>query len=130
MTPLDKLAPILGLPAIAGLEASAAFIERDPLKRRIADHLAHEPTQHWLALLEPADIWCAEVLDWPALYASEGFKRLDMIQTVTRDDGVALRTTRSPIRVNGARNAIKIGAPRIGEHTKALRAEFGLGAKA
>ena len=53
-----------------------------------------------------------------------------MIQTVARDDGVALRTTRSPIRVNGARSAVKIGAPRIGEHTKALRAEFGLDAKA
>ena len=129
MTPLDKLAPILGLPAIAGLEASAAFIERDPLKRRIADHLAHEPTQHWLALLEPADIWCAEVLDWPALYASEGFRRLDMIQTVTRDDGVALRTTRSPLRVDGLRSAVAAGAPLIGEHTTALRAEFGLDEK-
>ena len=130
MTPLDKLAPIIGLPEIGGLAPSAPFTERDPIKRKIADHIAMEPTKHWLAILEPADIWCAEVLDWPALFASEGFQKLDMIQTVARDDGVALRTTRSPIRVNGARNAVKIGAPRIGEHTQALRAEFGLGAKA
>jgi CoA:oxalate CoA-transferase len=129
MTPLDRLAPIIGLPEIAGLAPSAPFTERDPIKRRIADHIATQPTQHWLAILEPADIWCAEVLDWPALYASQGFQMLDMIQTVTRDDGVALRTTRSPIRVNGARNHAAIGAPRIGEHNAALRAEFGLGAK-
>jgi CoA:oxalate CoA-transferase len=130
MTPLDKLAPIIGLPGIAGLAPSAPFLERDPIKRKIADHIASESTQHWLAILEPADIWCAEVLDWPALYASEGFQMLDMIQTVTRDDGVALRTTRSPIRVNGGRSRVALGAPRIGEHTEALRAEFGLGAKA
>jgi CoA:oxalate CoA-transferase len=129
MTPLDKLADVIGLPAIAGLAPSAAFTKRDPLKRAIADHIATQPTKHWLALLEPADIWCAEVLDWPALYASEGFQRLDMIQTVARGDGVALRTTRSPLRVNGERSAISVGAPRIGEHTSALRAEFALGGK-
>jgi crotonobetainyl-CoA:carnitine CoA-transferase CaiB-like acyl-CoA transferase len=129
MTPLDRLAPIIGLPEIAGLAPSAPFVERDPIKRKIADHIATQSTQHWLAILEPADIWCAEVLDWPALYASKGFQMLDMIQTVTRDDGVALRTTRSPIRVNGQRSRGASGAPRIGEHTEALCAEFGLGAK-
>jgi crotonobetainyl-CoA:carnitine CoA-transferase CaiB-like acyl-CoA transferase len=129
MTPLDKLAAIIGMPEIAGLAPTAPFTERDSIKRNIAEHIATDTTKHWLAVLEPADIWCAEVLDWPALYASEGFRQLDMIQIVARDDGVALRTTRSPIRVNGERSLIKAGAPRIGEHTAALRAEFGLQAK-
>ncbi len=30
---------------------------------------------HWLAILEPADIWCAKVLDWPALMESEASRR-------------------------------------------------------
>ncbi|MDQ0393915.1 CaiB/BaiF CoA transferase family protein [Labrys monachus] len=126
MMPLDRLAPLLDLPDIAGLPASAAFTERDSLKRIIAERLAVRPIAHWLSILEPADVWCAEVLNWPALYASDGFKLLDMLQTVERDDGVSIRTTRSPIRVNGARRKMETAAPRIGEHTVRLRKEFGL----
>ena len=54
-------------------------------------------------MLEPADIWCAKVLDWPELMESEGFKALDMLQTVTREDDVSILTTRSPLRVDGER---------------------------
>jgi CoA:oxalate CoA-transferase len=37
-----------------------------------------------------------------------------------------VRTTRSPIRVDGQRKVCGVAAPRIGEHTEALRAEMGL----
>ena len=126
MTPLDKLAKVLDLPAIAGLPPSAGFERRDELKRAIADHLEFRPTAEWLARLEPADVWCAEVLDWAALFASEAFRRMDMLQTVARPDVRPVRTTRSPIRVDGRREDCRSAAPRIGEHTAALRAEFGI----
>ena len=87
MTPLDKLATALDLPAIAGLPAKAGFERRDEIKRAIADHVAAQPTAHWLGRMQPLDIWCAEVLDWPALFESEAFRRLDMLQTVVRPDG-------------------------------------------
>jgi CoA:oxalate CoA-transferase len=77
-------------------------------------------------VLQPADIWCAAVLDWPQLLASEGFKVLDMLQTVTRPDNVAIATTRAPFRIDGERPVTARAAPRIGEHTAALRTEFGL----
>lgn len=127
MTPLDRLADVIGLPAIAGLPRSAAFEARDAVKRTIADHIWAGTTAHWLAKMQPADIWCAEVLDWPGLFASEAFRRLDMLQTLDRPGAPPVRTTRSPIRVDGERGARSAAAPRIGEHTEALRAEFGLG---
>jgi len=126
MTPLDRLAELLAMPALAGLAPDAAFKRRDEIKRAIADRLATAPTADWLAILEPADVWCAEVLDWPALFASEGFRGLDMLQTVTRGDGVSIRTTAAPLRVDGARPKGTAAAPRIGEHTEAIRAEFAL----
>ncbi|MGN6103423.1 MAG: CoA transferase, partial [Devosia sp.] len=58
--------------------------------------------------------------------ASEGFRVLYMLQTVTRDVGVSIETTRSPIRVGGRRMRVSEGAPRIGQHTAAIRGEFGL----
>ena len=88
--------------------------------------LQASPRAYWLARMQPADIWCAEVLDWPALFESEAFRRMDMLQTVVRGDGPPVHTTRSPIRVDGERERARSGAPRIGEHTAALRAEFGL----
>jgi CoA:oxalate CoA-transferase len=126
MTPLDKLALALDMPAIAALPPEAGFERRDEIKRAIADHVAGQPTAYWLERMQPADIWCAEVLDWAALLESEAFRRLDMLQTVLRPEGRPIRTTRLPIRFDGQRERCRSPAPRIGEHTEALRAEFGV----
>ena len=42
-------------------------------------------------ILEPADIWCAEVLDWQSLLEHEGYKVLEMEQTVRRGNGFEYR---------------------------------------
>jgi crotonobetainyl-CoA:carnitine CoA-transferase CaiB-like acyl-CoA transferase len=126
MTPLDKLAPLIELPAIAGLDPKAPFRDRDRIKRLVAERIAQRSTDDWLKILDAADIWCAKVLQWPQLLESEGFKVLDMLQTVTRDDGTSVDTTRSPIRVNGTRSLVEQGGPRLGQHTAVIREEFGL----
>ena len=129
MTPIGKLADLLGLAALEPYRNAPAawFSERDRIKGIVAERLVTAPTAHWRAVLEPADIWCAEVLTWPSLLGSEGFRVLDMLQTVTRDDDVTIRTTRSPLRVDGRRARVEHAAPRIGQHSDAIRAEFALG---
>jgi crotonobetainyl-CoA:carnitine CoA-transferase CaiB-like acyl-CoA transferase len=127
MTPIGKLQGLFELEALgAYADPKSWFTARDAIKQIIADHLATQPTAHWLTLLEPADIWCAKVLDWPEMMESEGFKALDMLQTVTREDNVSILTTRSPIRVNGVRARTTRAAPLIGEQSDAIRKEFGL----
>lgn len=129
MTPIGKLVDLLAIEALEPYRNAPTtwFTERDRIKGLVAECLATAPTAHWRSILEPADIWCAEVLTWPALLDSEGFQVLDMLQTVSRDDGVAIRTTRSPLRVDGRRALVAGAAPRIGQHSDAIRAEFGLG---
>ncbi|MCX5571617.1 CaiB/BaiF CoA transferase family protein [Kaistia nematophila] len=128
MTPIPKLADLLEMPELDLYRDTPKswFSERDAIKRLIANRLATETTEHWLSILEPADIWCAKVLEWPELLQSEGFTSLDMLQTVERADNVRVVTTRSPIRVDGKRPPLSRAAPRIGEHTEEIRAEFGL----
>lgn len=128
MMPVPKLGDLLGMPELEPYrdQPKSWFSERDAIKRLIAAKLATETTDHWLSILEPADIWCAKVLEWPELLNSEGFTALDMLQTVERADNVRVVTTRSPIRVDGKRPPNSVAAPRIGEHTDAIRAEFGL----
>ncbi|MCL6705858.1 CoA transferase [Pseudomonas sp. R2.Fl] len=127
MTPVGRLQDLLGIEALAPYrdDPKSWFTQRDEIKRIIAERIATRTVDHWLSILEPADIWCARVLEWPDLLDSEGFKLLDMLQTVTREDDVAIGTTRSPIRVNGQRPTLKRAAPLVGEHTAKIRAEFG-----
>ncbi|MGH6858872.1 MAG: CaiB/BaiF CoA transferase family protein [Phyllobacterium sp.] len=128
MTPIPKLSALLGLDALAPYaeDKSSWFTARDAIKKIIAARIAIETTAHWLSILEPADIWCSSVLNWAELLNSEGFRILDMLQTVTREDDVSITTTRSPLRVNGIRASTTHAAPRIGEHSLAIRKEFGL----
>ncbi len=128
MTPLGKIRDLLELPDLDRYAADPKswFSARDEIKRIIAERLATRTTAEWLAVLEPADIWCAKVLEWPELMESEGFKALDMLQTVTRDDGVSILTTRSPLRIDGQRTRTHRAAPLIGEQSIKIRKEFGL----
>jgi crotonobetainyl-CoA:carnitine CoA-transferase CaiB-like acyl-CoA transferase len=53
-----------------------------------------------------------------------------MTQQITREplegaSPVSLMTTRSPLRIDGETLAGSRPAPRLGEHTAAVRAEFG-----
>lgn len=120
MTPLAVLADLIDLP----IADADGFAERDAVKAAIAQRLATRSTADWLAVLTPADIWCVEVLDWPALLASEGFRRLDMIQ-LARRGATAIGTTATPLRVNGVRLRSDAGAPSLGEHTAAIVRELG-----
>lgn len=128
MTPIPRLADLMGIEALAPFRDAPAtwFTERDRIKALIAETVATRTVDDWLAVLEPADIWCARVLNWQEMLASDGFRALDMLQTVTRADGVSILTTRSPLRINGARATGEDAAPLIGAHSAAIRAEFAL----
>lgn len=128
MTPLGKLADLMGLPELSDFrdQPRAWFTNRDDIKAVIAKAIAAQTTQYWLDRLEPADIWCAKVLDWPELLADDSFKCLDMLQRVGRDQDISITTTRCPIRINGKRSSSVDAAPRVGQHGKTIREEFGL----
>jgi crotonobetainyl-CoA:carnitine CoA-transferase CaiB-like acyl-CoA transferase len=128
MTPLGKISDLLELPALTtyAAEPKSWFTARDAIKRIIAERLGTRTTADWLALLEPADIWCAKVLEWDELMQSDGFKALDMLQTLTRDDGISITTTSSPLRIDGVRHHTTRAAPLIGEQSAAIRKEFDL----
>jgi crotonobetainyl-CoA:carnitine CoA-transferase CaiB-like acyl-CoA transferase len=128
MTPIAKLADLLDMEELGSYREtpSSWFTARDEIKSLIAAKISTKTIDEWLAILEPADIWCAKVLNWNELLESDGFQHLDMLQTVSRADGVSIQTTRSPLRVNGVRPKFERAAPRIGEQSDAIRKEFGL----
>ena len=130
MTPMDKLAGLIGSQALAGLAADRDgwFRQRDALKQQLQQDLQAQDTAHWLAILEPAGVWCADVLRWPQLVAHPAFAALEMTQTIRAASGETMRTTRCPIRIDGRRLFSEQGAPRLGAHTEAIARELDLDA--
>ena len=124
---IPQLGELLGCAELLNYpEPASWFKQRDEIKATLARHLKTKPTRDWLAVLEPADIWCADVLDLKRLTAHEGYRILEMEQTVQRGDGFEYKTTRCPIRMDGERPRSKLGSPKLGEHTDAIVKEFGL----
>lgn len=127
MSDITHLGQLLGCTALLGyVEPMTWFNQRDEIKEVLARHLNTKPTSYWLAILEAADIWCAEVLDWEHLTAHEGYSALAMEQTVRRSDGYEYKTTCCPIRMDGKHPQSTLGSPLLGEHTEAIAREFGL----
>ncbi|MEC3907852.1 CaiB/BaiF CoA-transferase family protein [Tamlana sp. 2201CG12-4] len=107
-------------------QVSSWFKQRDEIKEVLAAHLVANTTEKWLSVLEPADIWCADVMDWKTLLKSEGYKVLEMEQEVQMSNGFRFKTTRCPIRIDGEILKSPKGTPILGEHTNAIVTELKL----
>lgn len=130
MTSVPELGRLIGLESIQQYEDPATWwTEQGAITRALAEHLATRSTAEWLEILDAADVWCAPVLTLPQLVEHEGFAAMGMAQNIHRpaaDGGgdVTIRTTRAPLRFDGAPLTNPTGAPRIGEHTESIRREF------
>lgn len=116
MNPVPELGRLLGLDWLTTLtDESTWWDQQDAIAEAIADRLRTEETEHWLKILDAADVWCAPVLTLEQLIEHPGFAAVAMTQQVARD-GLRLTTTRSPIRVDGRALTSDRAAPRLGEH--------------
>ena len=128
MNPVGKLGELIDCAALVQFADSKKwFSDRDAIKQILYDHLRSKTTAHWLGILEPADIWCADVLTWPRLFAHDGFKALRMIAEVETENGARLQTTRCPIRIDGAILTSRVAAPKVGQHTREVAEQYALG---
>ena len=97
---------------------------RDEIKNILATHLQTEDTQFWLDILEPADIWCAKVLNYKQLFAEEGFQVLDFVQRVEMLDSYTYKTTRCPIKIDGEHFTSSKGSPKLGQDNERIMKEL------
>lgn len=120
------------IPVLADLLECKALLQftenkfdlRDEIKNVLAAHLKTKNTSDWLLVLEPADIWCAKVLNYKNLFEEDGFKVLDFVQKVTMGDGYSYETTRCPIRIDGDVFLSHKGSPKLGEHNDQILKEL------
>lgn len=104
-------------------DPSSWFTHRDGIKAILKKHMKSRSTAEWISCLEPADYWCADVLNWKQLLEHEAFRQLSMTQQTVNGSGAMLTTTRCPIRIDGNLLLSPVGAPKIGEHNGRIQAE-------
>ncbi len=130
MTPIPTLGALLGVDLSQYEDPKSWWSHQEEIMKALSTQLATNSTEHWLAILDAADIWCAPVLTLPELVSHEGFAAIDMVQETVRtgNDGstVSIPTTRSPVRIDGKTIKHRKGAPHVGEDTEKIRAEFGI----
>jgi len=127
MTDIVRLGTLLQCePLKEFTDASDWFDKRDDIKKMLATLLINKTADHWLTILEKADVWCAPVLNYDKLMKEEGYRVLNMETTVKTSKGLSVKTTRCPIRIDGKILAGDKGAPSLGEHNDEINAEFGL----
>jgi CoA:oxalate CoA-transferase len=133
MNPVPELGEALGVPALnAFADPATWWKDRDLIVAIIADHLRTATVEHWLGLLDAADAWAAPVQSLQQLMHSDGFAAVDMMQRIGnraasgKGPEPGITTTRSPLRIDSRTLTNPAGAPRLGENTEAIRAEFGI----
>lgn len=130
MSPIPALGKLLGLDLDRYEDPKSWWSEQEEIMKALSIKIATQETDHWLAILDLADIWCAPVLTLPELVEHEGFSAIDMVQKTERTgkDGskITIPTTRSPMRIDGKTLKHLKGAPHVGEDTEKIRKEFGI----
>lgn len=127
MANIVVLGQLLSCDALSNYPDSASwFSKRDEIKAILAEHLLTQKVDYWLALLQPADIWCAKVMDYDNLSKEKAYQLLNMEMNVKTTNGLTIKTTRCPIRVDGELLTSEVGAPFLGEHNDIIEKQFNL----
>jgi len=128
MGSIPELGSLLECPALAAFTDSTGWFDRrDEIKEILAEHLLTRTADDWLSILQPADIWCAKVMNYEELMKETGYKILNMELRVKTSNGLSIKTTRCPIRIDGEMMISETGAPLLGEHNERIDEQFGLG---
>lgn len=107
-------------------DANSAFENRDQIISRLGETFKLQDTETWLDILETNGIWCAAVLNYKEATDLAVYKNLKIEQTLDLNEGKKLKTTASPIRLNGKKLLYAKPAPVLGHHNVEINKEFEL----
>ena len=129
MNPIPKIGELLGIDFSTYADPETWWSHQEEIMRILTEKLITQSTEHWLAILDSADVWCAPVLTLTELVGHEGFRELDMMQETKRTskeggEEISIATTRSPLRFDGRPLKSSKGAPHVGEDTEKIREEL------
>lgn len=112
-------------PRFATLAARSANV--DALYAQTAALLAGATTAEWLARLHPRDVPVAEVADLESLWTDPHLRATGFWQECEHPSEGRLRLPGVPMRFSATPGALRRSPPRLGEHSREVLLEGGLG---
>jgi len=96
------------------------------LAQTVGNTLATLSRDEWCKRFEANDVPFAPVNSVPEVMEDPQVKHLDVFYRVEHPDHGAITSIHRPVRINGQRGPADKAPPSLGEHSEAIRAEFGL----
>src|SRR5499426_3839120 len=88
--------------------------------------MAQRTVEEWMILLEPLDVLCAPVNDYPQLVQHPAVRATGMIVEQDHPRAGRFTTMASPAKLEKTPGTIRTGAPALGEHSREVLREAGL----
>lgn len=126
---IGQICALIGLPDLTLDSRFDSFDKRnrnrEEMELLLESALSRGSTQHWLELLEPADIFVARVNSLGEALVDPQVVRTGRLQQVEGPDG-PLTLVSSPMRFSRSTPSAIAAPPQHGEHTAQVLAELGL----
>ena len=128
MSPYARLVEALGAPELAQFDDPATLYDRrDEVWHRLAEATRRLSTPELIDRLLAADIWCGEVRTHLEAARDPQVEHLGLIQSYDHPIAGEVRVVGPAIGMSETPPAIERHAPLVGEHTREVLAEAGLG---
>ena len=102
---------------------------RDALNAEIGEILRDRPTTEWLERLNEAGVPCGPINTVDKVFADPQVQHLGIAKSVPLEGGEVMPVVGQAVTLSRTPAQMRSPAPRIGEHTDAILAEFGFSAE-
>ena len=99
---------------------------RDSLVRKLSRHFKTEPAEYWIDLLDQAGLPVGRVLTITEAFDDPQSRHHGMLVESEHPVAGHLRTTGSPLRLDGRQARARAVPPLLGEHTRKVMKEMGV----
>ena len=128
-----KFAVAVGSPELADNPRYATnelrVCNREEVIRAIERVLVHEPTEHWVKVLEEAGVPAGPINDVPAAVRDPQILAREMVVEFVHPSAGTVRSVGSPIKLSDTTTSMRLAPPVLGEHGDAVLKEFGMSAR-
>ena len=126
-----KFCEILGLPELPRDPRYATNAQRvrhrEELVPLLAERIAAQPRQHWLAAMEASKVPGGAINDLGEVFADPQVRERGMVVPMDHPLSDSLRVVASPIKLSGTPVAYRLPPPMLGQHTDEVLGELGHG---
>ena len=129
LTGLGVLAEALGEPRLAIYSDRETWTKQDEIGALIGARLATADTAHWVARMEPKEIWHAPVQDYAEIVRDPQVRHMQSLLTVkgAGETGAPVTLVNHPVRYDGKTAAVRLAPQPLGAQTAEVLSELGLG---